>query len=807
MAQTITITTFNGIFPFDVYICDYAYNQCYLATSSVSSVPITVDIPTQLDGLLSVLVLLQGFDGCQYFEQYTCSLTPNTETCYPIFQNNSQLYSNGYNITPNDFAPSADVAHFWDESTSTGYVWISINTTKVIREWKIINLSPFTYDTTYNGIGYRDISYPTGINTLPNGMCAKGLNEIVSLNVTTRRIIIIVLDPIPFTTSTFYNTGIEIPPLHIITGDILYTTTNKVLVTLTEVLPIPAKSHLKQYDVSGTEEITKLIGGSSTPPTPNITTGVGLYQENNLIYIVNSVGQTFNVSLTYPYTITNFAFAGLNPVEGASQTPQCMTVSLFRLTQEELSCLCLTFINPTNYDIPVNYNRCDGVYVPQICNSGTTLHVCGSNPQSNDPLLQIISGLPCVNNTCDDGTTLIPPSPTPTVTVTHTVTPTIAATVTPTKTPVTPTPTKTTSQTPVTPTPTKTTTLTPSLSPAVSTSFRSVWIGSSITLPYKSTGTYTGIIYWGDGTTSVNSYANRSHTYASSGTYTIIIDGTINGFSFGFGGDRLKLKEITNWGSIRGENNSNTSMFYGCSNLVLTGVSGSMITSGITSFNNMFRGCHSITTVPGMGDWDTSSVTGTTYMFLNASGFNQSISAWTTTSLVNMEAMFNNAVSFNQNIDSWDTRNVTNMEIVFAGAVSFNQPLGSWVTSAVTSMYGMFTDATLFNNGGSPSISGWNVSNVITMNNLFLDAQAFNQDLGNWDVSSVTGMTAMLSSTNLSTTNYDNTLVGWNSLPSLQNGVTVGAAGLTYTAAGAGGTARSNIISNYSWTFNGDSGV
>lgn len=803
MAQTITITTFSGIYPFDVYICDYAYNQCYLSSSSVSSVPVVVNVPTELDGLLSVLVLLQGIDGCQYFEQYSCTLSPNTEPCYPIFQNNSQLYSNGYDITPDSFVSSADVAHFWDASSSTGYVWISINATKVIREWRILNLSPFTYDTSYNGIGYRDISYPTGINTLPNGMCARSLNEIISLNASTRKIMVIVLDPMPMMTSIFYDTSIQIPPLHIITGDILYTTNNKVIVTLTELVPLPSKYHLKQYDISGTEEITKLIGGGSTPPTPNITTGVGLFQENNMIYIVNGVGQTYNVSLTYPYTITNFAFAGLNPVEGSSQTPQCMTASLLRLTQEELSCLCLSFINQTNYDITVNYSRCDGVNVPQICYSGTTLHACGSNPQSNDPLLQIVSGLPCVNNTCDDGTTLIPPTPTPTVTITQTVTPTITFTSTPTKTPVTPTPTKTTSQTPVTPTPTKTTTLTPSSSQSPLTSFRSIWIGSSVNLPYKSTGTYTGTIYWGDGNTSVNSYANRSHTYASSGTYTIIIDGTITGFAFNAGGDRLKIKEITNWGNLRGENNSNAGMFYGCSNLVLTGVSSTMITSGITSFNNMFRACSSITTVPNMGSWDTSSVTGATYMFLNASSFNENISGWTTSSMVDMEAMFNNAVSFNQNIDSWDTRNVTSLNIMFAGAVSFDQPLNSWVTSAVTNMFGVFTDATNFNQ----DLSSWDVSNVVSMGNMFLDAQAFNQSLSTWDVSNVTGMTAMLSSTDIDTANYDSTLIGWDSLPSLQNGVTLGASGRFYTAAGAGGTARANIISNYSWTIVGDSGV
>ena len=546
-----------------------------------------------------------------------------------------------------------------------------------------------------------------------------------------------------------------------------------------------------------------MIGGSATPPVPNITSALGLFIENNGVYIVNQNGVIYNVDTNYPYSISNFGTAGITPVAGASQSSGCINVSLRTLTSQELSCLCLSFINNSTIDIGYSYDRCDGSSVYQICTSGNTIHVCGSNPKVDNSILQIVSGLPCVNETCNENTTLI--TPTPTQTSTNTPTPTqTSVTPTPTQTPThTPTMTKTPSQTPVTPTPTKTPTMTPSQSGVYANNFTSIWQGSSVNLPYKSTGTYSGTIYWGDGTTSVNSYANRSHTYTSAGTYTIIIDGTVTGFAFNGGGDRLKLREIKRWGTLRGENNSNAGMFYGCSNLVLTGVTGTLNTSGITSFDKMFMTCSSITTVPGMGSWDTSSVTAMTWTFINCTNFNENISGWTTSAVTDMTWMFNNATSFNQPLDSWNVSNVTKMYGTFAGATSFNQPLNSWVTSAVTNMFDLFQNNTSFNQ----DLSSWDVSNVISMNFMFFSAITFNQDLSSWDISNVTGMTGMLSDTNLSTTNYDNTLIGWDSLPSVQNNVVVGAGGLTYTSAGAGGTARANLISNYSWTFVGDSGI
>jgi hypothetical protein len=162
-----------------------------------------------------------------------------------------------------------------------------------------------------------------------------------------------------------------------------------------------------------------------------------------------------------------------------------------------------------------------------------------------------------ISDTCNSGcppiVTLFP-SPTPTNTPTNTPTRTSAVTPTPTRTSTptvtttkTSTPTNTPSATPTfqvtrTPTQTKTPTHTPTRTPTmqplppIGRPFISVWRTTTpnevIELPYDPAGIYDGSISWGDGTSSINSYANRRHTYSLPGTYTIIILGRIIGWSF-----------------------------------------------------------------------------------------------------------------------------------------------------------------------------------------------------------------------------------------------------------------------------------
>ena len=79
-----------------------------------------------------------------------------------------------------------------------------------------------------------------------------------------------------------------------------------------------------------------------------------------------------------------------------------------------------------------------------------------------------------------------------------------------------------------------------------------------IALPYTATGTYTGTIDWGDGNTDVNDGSVTTHTYATAGTYTVIITGDCIGWDTGntIGGSTY-WTSVVNWGQLQlGPDNS-----------------------------------------------------------------------------------------------------------------------------------------------------------------------------------------------------------------------------------------------------------
>jgi hypothetical protein len=116
-------------------------------------------------------------------------------------------------------------------------------------------------------------------------------------------------------------------------------------------------------------------------------------------------------------------------------------------------------------------------------------------------------------------------------------------------------------------------------------------------------------IDWGDGT--INN-AN-THSYSTPGIYTITSSDPISDFRFNDLGDKEKLIDISNFGSLE---ISAPDMFRGCVNLVLTAVDIPSITTndlsgtfyGATSFDGILHG------------WDISNIVDMTDMFGGGSG-------------------------------------------------------------------------------------------------------------------------------------------------------------------------------------------
>jgi len=283
---------------------------------------------------------------------------------------------------------------------------------------------------------------------------------------------------------------------------------------------------------------------------------------------------------------------------------------------------------------------------------------------------------------------------------------------------------------------------------------------NTIVLPYEAAGTYEGTIYWGDGTTSTNAYANRTKVYAASGIKTVKVVGVTTGFRFANADDKLKITNIARWGALRLGNSGE--YFRGCKNLTLTTVADILDLTGTTDCSYIFADCTAFTTVNNMNSWNMGAVTKITGMFQLAVAFNQNIGSWNTGAVTAMNNMFFGAAAFNQNIGSWNTGAVKNMEQTFRGATAFNQNIGSWDTAKVTNMYAMF-----------------------------YNALAFNQNIGSWNVSLVTNFTDFMfgkTAATFSAANLDAIYNGWSSR-SVQASITITFGSIKYTSAGVAGRA------------------
>jgi hypothetical protein len=198
---------------------------------------------------------------------------------------------------------------------------------------------------------------------------------------------------------------------------------------------------------------------------------------------------------------------------------------------------------------------------------------------------------------------------------------------------------------------------------------------TNVELPYDATGTYSGIINWGDGNTSVNSYANRAHTYTAAGVYTIEISGRSSKIIFGNLSNSIaalytKLVQFgfpmqferLSFGAISDSN-------HGGKNIDFSNVLD--IPSFATNANIDYL------------------LSGSENLFLYATNFNN-LEAWDVSNVTSMQSCFYYNITFNQNLNNWNVAGVTTMYYMFAGARDFDQPLNNWDVNNVTNMEGMF---------------------------------------------------------------------------------------------------------------------
>jgi surface protein len=305
-------------------------------------------------------------------------------------------------------------------------------------------------------------------------------------------------------------------------------------------------------------------------------------------------------------------------------------------------------------------------------------------------------------------------------------------------------------------------------------------------------------------------------TLPSSGVYDLEIKAKgINGFNriaFNNGGDKLKITDIKQWGTIVWS--SFERAFFGCSNMLTTATDVPNL-SNVTSMFAMFTNATSanpdttnwnVSNVTDMGsmfesatvanpdttNWDVSSVTDMRNMFYKASSANPDTSNWDVSNVTDMGYMFYEATSANPDVSNWDVSNVTNMQRMFRDATSANPDTSNWDVSNVTNMRTMFFGASSAN----PDTSNWDVSNITNMRTMFYKASSANPDTTNWDVSNVTDMGGMFLDSNLSVENLTACYENWSQL-NLQQNVSFSAGTTKYNSSGQAG--RDILVNTYNW--------
>ena len=149
-------------------------------------------------------------------------------------------------------------------------------------------------------------------------------------------------------------------------------------------------------------------------------------------------------------------------------------------------------------------------------------------------------------------------------------------------------------------------------------------------MPFRTTSTVNAEVDWGDGTSdTVTSSAEAVHTYATAGTHTITVTGTINGWSYYFANqdgvsvDKDQMGNVYQWGSFLVDEDVT---FYQCANMTVSATDKLKFTDNY-NFGYWFFGTTSMTSID-VSNWDISSMTALRRMFSMSGLTSIDISSW-----------------------------------------------------------------------------------------------------------------------------------------------------------------------------------
>lgn len=311
--------------------------------------------------------------------------------------------------------------------------------------------------------------------------------------------------------------------------------------------------------------------------------------------------------------------------------------------------------------------------------------------------------------------------------------------------------------------------------------------GFTVTLPLS--GTCNFIVDWGDGAVgqiTSPTDVDRIHTYASGGTYTITMTGTLQGFNGATAGMYEYIISVEQWGRtgftyITMGVGGTTS----CKRLVYT--KGKLITSQ-TTFAYMFLGCSALTSCD-VSEWDVSAITDfglanwTSGMFSGCTALTSldcsnwvfstsspvrfsavfsgcsnlttigSTSAWNTSKFYSISAAFSGCAKLTTSsidVSAWDTSNITTLMATFANCYKLTAiDVSSWNVTKCT-QFGYVWGVGTFENCiklTSLDLSGWviNTTSNVSMGRLVKNCTVLTTvgTISGWNMSKVTYLNSM----------------------------------------------------------------